>query len=330
MKRNLVFLLLTIVLTLSPDLINAQSGGQNILFGDFKIDESRATGITPISFDLILYTTGGSVVGRQSVTNNGRYRFMNIRNGEYYLVVEMENSEVARLSVTVASPSKTDIRQDIFLEWRPDSVDKKSGKVGTISAADYYERAPANKRIFEQAAEATDKKKYDQALLLLRRIVTSDPSDFQAWTELGTNYLLQSNATEAEKAYLRAIQERPAFVLALLNLGRLRIMEKKYEGAIEPLDAAVRIQPGSANANYFLGEAYLYLKKGSKAVVYLYEALKLDPIGMASAHLRLAALYNGAGLKEKAAIEYQEFLKKKPDYPDRKKLEQYIVQNIKR
>jgi hypothetical protein len=50
---------------------------------------------------------------------------------------------------------------------------------------------------------------------------------------------------------------------------------------------------------------------------------------MASAHLRLAALYNAAGIKERAADEYQEFLKKKPDYPDKKKLEQYIAQHKK-
>jgi tetratricopeptide (TPR) repeat protein len=106
-------------------------------------------------------------------------------------------------------------------------------------------------------------------------------------------------------------------------------MEKKYEGAIESLTQAVKVSPASANANYFLGEAYLLDKKGSKAVVYFYEALKLDPIGMASAHLRLAALYNAAGIKERAADEYQEFLKKKPDYPDKKKLEQYIAQHNK-
>jgi tetratricopeptide (TPR) repeat protein len=328
MKRNLIFTLVTIILTLSPAAATkAQGQGQHMLFGDLKIDESRATGIVPISFDIILYTKGGNMVARQSVTNNGRYRFMNLHNGEYYLVVEMENSEVARISLTVASPTKTDIRQDIALEWRPDSADEKRGKVTNISVADYYERAPANKKLFAQAAESTDKKRYDQSIQLLRRIVTQDPKDFQAWTELGTIYLLQSNPTEAEKAYERAIEERPAFVLALLNLGRLRIMEKKYESAIEPLDAAVKIQPTSANANYYLGEAYLSMKKGSKAVIYLYEALKLDPIAMATAHLRLAALYNGAGLKDKAAKEYEEFLKKKPDYPDKKKLEQYISAN---
>ena len=34
-------------------------------------------------------------------------------------------------------------------------------------------------------------------------------------------------------------------------------------------------------------------------------------------------------MKDKAAIEYTEFLKKRPDYPDRKKLEQYIADNKK-
>jgi hypothetical protein len=32
-------------------------------------------------------------------------------------------------------------------------------------------------------------------------------------------------------------------------------------------------------------------------------------------------------MKDKAAAEYEAFLKKKPDYPDRKRLEQYIAQN---
>jgi len=75
-----------------------------------------------------------------------------------------------------------------------------------------------------------------------------------------------------------------------------------------------------------LGEAYLQMKKGSKAVGYLNEAARR---GRYEAHLRLAALYDAAGLKERAALEYEEFLKKKPDYPDRKKLQKYITDNKK-
>jgi superkiller protein 3 len=140
---------------------------------------------------------------------------------------------------------------------------------------------------------------------------------------------MQKDFVESENAYLRATEANPRFFLAFLNLGKLRIAAKRFDFAIEPLSRAVKIKPESADANYLLGEAYLQIKKGSQAVVYLYEAIKLDPIGRADAHLRLAALYHGAGLKDKAVSEYEEFLKKKPAYPDRKKLEQYITQNKK-
>jgi hypothetical protein len=45
---------------------------------------------------------------------------------------------------------------------------------------------------------------------------------------------------------------------------------------------------------------------------------------MADAHLLLAALYDATGLKDKAALEYSAYLKQRPNYSDRKKLEAYI------
>jgi tetratricopeptide (TPR) repeat protein len=60
---------------------------------------------------------------------------------------------------------------------------------------------------------------------------------------------------------------------------------------------ALETRQNSADANYYLGEAYLQLKKVSKAVTYFYEALKLDPIRKAQAHLRLAALYDARGIE---------------------------------
>jgi tetratricopeptide (TPR) repeat protein len=303
-------------------------GGGHILYGDVKVDESKVTGIKPISYDLILYL-GGQIVRRQSVSSDGRYRFVDLSNGYYDLVVELENNEIARMRVEITSPRiNTDYRQDISLEWKaPFSA---SAKPASVSAADFYKRSTANQKLFEKAQAATDKKKYLEAYALLNQLLTDDPNDFQAWTELGTLNLMQQNLSEAEKAYLRAIEVRPKFFLALMNLGKLRAAQKKYEEALVPLTLALEIQPTSASVNFLLGEAYLQLKKGSKAVVYLYEAIKLDPTGMTEAHLRLASLYHAAGLKDKAAIEFEEFLKKKPDYPDRKKLEQYIAQNKKR
>ena len=134
---------------------------------------------------------------------------------------------------------------------------------------------------------------------------------------------------DAENEYLHALDAHPGFFLALLNLGRLELSQKRGDVATEALKKAVKAQPTSPDANYFLGEAYLQARKGSVAVEYFREALRLDPSGMAEVHLRLALLYHAAGARDKAAIEYQQFLEKRPDYADKKRLQKYISDNKK-
>jgi tetratricopeptide (TPR) repeat protein len=303
----------------------AAQGGGHTLMGDLRIDESKAEGQTPLTFDILLYTENGNMVGRQSVPNKGRYRFMNLENGNYNLVVEVEGAEVARIRVRIlaSGASKNDFQQDIELEWR---ARPSPAKTGSISLDDLYKRAPANQKLYDRAEEALTAKKYADASVLLQQLVAADTQDYQAWTELGTAYLLQENGDESEKAYLHAVEVKPTFALAYLDLGRLRMARKNYDGAVEILTRAVALQPPSADANLLLGEAYLQIKKGSKAVPYLEEAARL---GRADARLRLATLYNAVGLKDRAAQEYEQFLVQKPDYPDRKKLEQYIKENKK-
>jgi tetratricopeptide (TPR) repeat protein len=327
MKGGCTLLLLALLTFVFPGISVAQSEGGHMLYGDFKVDESKATGSKPLSFDLILYTVG-RVVARQTVGNNSRYRFMDLSNGDYEIGVEVENNEVARIRLQLNEVFKTDIRRDIELEWRENFPRKNNNKL-VAGVADFYMRTDTNKKRFAKAAKAIDQKNYAEAIVLLRQILSEDEKDYQSWSEMGTAYLIQRNFAEAESAYLRAGEANPGFFQSFFNLGKLRMVQKKFETAVEPLSQAVKIKPDSPEANYFLGEAYLQIKKGSKAVVYLYEALKLDPVGMAEAHLRLAALYNGAGVKDKAAAEYAEFLKKKPQYPDRTKLEQYIAQHKK-
>ena len=223
----------------------SQLRGGHTLYGDVTVDESQVEGIKPMSFDIILYTDGGRVVGRQTVTSNGRYRFIGVANGTYDVVVELENQEIARLRLTLSSAFKNDFRNDIQLQWRKIS-NRTSTAAKTISAEDFYNRTSANQTRFEKAQEAFDKKEYEKAAALFTRVVEDDHQDFQAWSELGTVLLSLKNTAEAERAYLQAIQARPTFFLALMNLGRLRIAEKNFQGAIEPLSKAVEVRPDSA------------------------------------------------------------------------------------
>lgn len=330
MKRHSLFTALIVLIGLAASTgARGQVGGGHTLFGDFKIDESQYSGIKPQTFFILLYTPSGVLLSRQTISNNGRYRFNDVANGEYDIVVEVENEVVAKVRVHLMDRTKTDIRHDLNLEWRPRPGSQGPGTAGAISVADDYKRSAENAGRYAKAQEAIKKQQHKDAIALLRQVLATDPKDFVVMTELGTLQFKQGEIGEAEKSYLSALQEKPSFLLALLNLGKLRMSEKKFDGAIEILSRAVEVEPRSADANYFLGESYLQIKKGSKAVGFLEEALRLDPIGKADAHIRLGALYKGAGMKDKAVAEYQKFLAKKPDHPDRKQLEQYISENKK-
>lgn len=300
--------------------VAAQRGSQS-LFGDVKIQDPTEGPAPKVM--IILFKDVGGEIGRQAIANGSQYRFSNLQEGDYQLAIEVNNEEIGRVRVTIQGLSNDPhgFRQDLDFALKPTG----GPKPGVISA-DVYKRSAANKSLFQKAQDAADKKKYDQAVSFIKEIVESDKLDYQAWTLLGTILLVQEKAEDAEKAYLSAIEAKPTFTLALIDLGKLRSSQKKFAEAIDPLTRAVESQPTSGDANYLLGEAYIQIRKGSKAIPYLNEAANL---GRPDAHLRLGWLYNAAGMKDKAAIEYEEFLKKKPDYSERKKLEEYIAANKK-
>jgi len=320
-RRLSLYLLL--LLLFFPVPVKSQAGGHT-LFGDVKIEENQTSGLKPIFVHVLLYSEDGRLVGRQTVASNGRYRFNDLRNGRYDVVVEVENTEIARVRAFVNAPFKTDFRQDLEFQW----IEKSSGsRAEVISATDLYNRSTTNAALFRKALATGEKKRFDEAIILFRQIVENDPKDFPAWTELGTMYFIQKNFDEAEKSYTEALRINADFLAALICFGRIKIVRQDYKGAIVSLTHAVQVQPTSPQANYFLGEAYLQEKLGSKAVPYLNEAIRLDPVGMAEAHLRLAALYHARNLRDKAAAEYEAFLIQRPDYPHKKELKEYIAAN---
>jgi len=301
-----------------------KGGGSSALVGTLTVTAKEGTKL-PDSFAVVVYKADKTELGRQTVANHGSYRFTGIARADYEIAVEADGRTLARLPITINSTSG-DVKQDLELAWKERSSPAAGG---TITALDLYTRSPENKNLMDQALADTTKKSYAEAAKLLNQIVAADAKDFEAWTDLGNVLFAQRNLGEAEKAFHRALEERPAYPLALLNLGKLNFDQKNYDAAITNLTQLVAAHPEMAAAHRFLGESYLGIKKGSKAVPELEEAVRLDPENQAEAHLSLAALYNAANLKDRAAAEYEKFLAIKPNYADRKTLEKYIHDNKK-
>jgi len=303
------------------------------LFGEVTI-RIKGTGerTTPLQATLILFSPSGKELARptgpererRKVTNGGTYRFDNLTPGEYELVVEIDQHEVSRTRIFLSSlHAPYGLQQDILVDWQPPG---SSTKAATVSAAEVHDRSAANKRLFKKAEDAVAAKDYDQAISLLTQIVAGDKDDYQAQTILGTLLASKGKYDEAERAYLSALSAKPTFPPALLDSGRLKLRQKKFAEAIDQLTRLVGVQPDSGEGNLLLGDAYVQVDRKSEAIPYLQAAANL---GYPEAHLRLAWIYDATGSKDKAALEYEGFLKQKPDYPERQKLEGYIRANKK-
>ena len=321
----------TLLLILAAVPFNAPAAfaqASSTIFGDVRVTADNNV-VVPKDVTVILVRVPDGEISRQVVSSRGRYRFTGLREGDYEIQVVVEGKEIGRVTQfpiggrTLPS-SFYGYQHDLEFRWKPGTA--APVRAGVISAADIYNRPESTRQLFVKAEEAVAKKKYDQATTLLNQIVETDNADFQAWTALGSIYFAQEKFDDAEKAYLQAITIKPNSGRAQYNLGRFRSWQKKFAEAVEPLTKAVELQPDSGDAHMLLGEAYLQLKKGSKAIPHLNEAAKH---GRPEAHLRLGWLYNAAGMKDKAAIEYEEYLKKNPEYQDRNKLKEYISANKK-
>lgn len=310
--------------TLTPPVADVPTGRIFTLYGDLRVLELEGDVPADTRFDLILYSRGNDAVARQRVGKGGRYSFNNIVEGNYLIAVELDNVEIARVPILISKRKHEPIREDLELEWTP-SLRAKRGAVSTPS--DSYSRTEQNRKLFDNAMKQLNKNELPKAIATLRSIVEIDSKDYQAWNELGFVYFIQKDFTAAENSYAKAIEANPEYMPALLNLGRVRLVQKKNEGAIAAFQSALEKDPKSGIANYFVGEAYFAAGKVSIGVGHMNEALKLDPVRMANAHLRLATVYNLAGREDLAAIQYNEFLKKKPEYPDAQRLRDYIRAN---
>jgi Tfp pilus assembly protein PilF len=115
----------------------------------------------------------------------------------------------------------------------------------------------------------------------------------------------------------------------MITLGRVYIAQVKTEPAIQILVKATTLEPKSAKAYHALGTAYLQAKKGSLGVDALNKAIELDPVGSAEGHLLMAVLYDRAGAKDLAAMEYKKFLEKVPEHKNKNQYKRYIDENLK-
>jgi tetratricopeptide (TPR) repeat protein len=261
---------------------------------------------------------------RLTIDRTGKYCFRDIDGSGGLIIIDVEGVEMARETLPTTAFIKQH-RQDFDLYANGNNSLLKPPSA--ISAKYNYPRSEANAVLFEKASAEEKIKQYGKAIDYLKEIVRTDPNDFVAWARLGSIYFEQKNFAESEIVYKKALSAKPDHTPSILNLGRIYLMNSKLDDAIALLQQATKNEPTNPRGFQLLGEALLLAKKGTLGVEALYEAIRLDPVGMAECHLLIARLFDRAGAKGYASREYRLFLEKVPEHPDKKKFQQYIKDN---
>jgi tetratricopeptide (TPR) repeat protein len=238
------------------------------------------------------------------------------------LIVEVDGIEIAQRTIPSFGTAQQREDFEIYINQKNQLAPPE-----VISAQFYYPPNPKTVELYKKVAELETKNEAKKTIEYLKEIVAIDSLDYIAWAKLGVLYFSQNSFTEADAAFRKCLELKIEFTPAWINVGKMRVVQKQFAAAIEIFKHALELEPKSAAIYRLLGETFLRNKQGTLGAEALNKAIELDPNGMAECHLLLAHLYELAKVNKLAAQEYKLFLKKVPDYKDKKRLEEFIKNN---
>ena len=97
--------------------------------------------------------------------------------------------------------------------------------------------------------------------------------------------------------------ERPSFPETFLELARIAFQEQRFEEALEPFYAALKLYPENTAAEANLGITLANLGRPDDAIIHLNKAIQIDPKN-APAHHSLASLLQKQGKLDQALVHY--------------------------
>ena len=122
----------------------------------------------------------------------------------------------------------------------------------------------------------------------LKSAVEKNPNSAAAHLRLGTFLLLKKqDAKEAEQAIRKAIELKPDYAKAWVNLGGLMLAKWDFQGCVEANKKAVSFDSKLVEAHYNQGLGHLYLKQAEEMVSCFNKVIELDP-NSAGGHYHLA------------------------------------------
>jgi tetratricopeptide (TPR) repeat protein len=132
-------------------------------------------------------------------------------------------------------------------------------------------------RIYIEATELFEERKFEEAEILYRQIIEIEPDSPSGFIGLGGSLLYQDRLEGAEQAYLRALDLTPQSIGALIGLGSVHYLQGRYFEADELYSQVLELEGNVADAHWGRSIALEQLGKVEEAIYHLERFIELAP-----------------------------------------------------
>jgi Tfp pilus assembly protein PilF len=271
--------------------------------GEVRLSE---TGATAISIPVRLERFSGGLIDQIVTDNRGRFRFPNLQRGYYRVVVNAPGYRPTQQDADLQVLA----RVYLVFELTGDASKSSTGMPLLIDVVDARVPAPA-REAFGNGRAALAKKSYKEAIGYLQQAIASYTNFFEAQLLLGVAYMDLREWDNAEVSLQRAVEIKPDSGAAKIYLGEVYWRQKRYPDAEQTLREGLKLDEKSWHGQFTLGRLYWDMGEVAKAGGPIGMTLQLKP-DLAEAHLLAGNILLRVNQRERALVEYREYLRLAP------------------
>ena len=305
-------LLPIVILLLTASSLHAQRDrdtytGNSLTFevnGEVRFGD---TGASAQNVQVRLERFSGGVIDQIVTDSRGRFRFPNLQRGYYKVIVNAPGYRPAQQDADM----QVLFRVYLAFELVSDSS-KSSGGLPLLTTHVIDARIPAAAQAdFDNGRVALSKKNYKEGIALLEKAAAGYSNFFEAQLLLGIAHMDLKEWDKAEQALQRAIEIKPQTAPAMIYLGEVYWRQKRYTDAEQTLREGLKLDEKSWHGQFTLGRLYWDMGEVNKAGGPIGMTLQLKP-DLAEAHLLAGNILLRVNQRERALVEYREYLKLAP------------------
>ncbi len=264
----------------------AQTGTTGAVTG--KVTDEKGEPAAGAEFTVRSLETARQCSGKTD--KKGEYFCTGLTQGRYEISVKYKGFG-AKVEVTIKAGLFGDPGSSNFAN----RYDIKLGSGGSEAARQEMEASEKAQAGYERAVALNREGKYEEALAELQPLLEKEGAQWVVHWQLAVAYSGLKRNDEAEAAYKKAIELNPTYGLLYNELGRFYMKNKRMEEARTQFETAANLSPEDAPIFWYNLAVTFYNQGDMKSALEpLTKVVELDP-GHANAHFYLGVcLYSTA------------------------------------